>query len=117
MRHLAGVCATVEQRIGELTNDLAAADFCTQNFGATEAAFLAVLFPFNLLGLYPQSTPPNARYRQPATLRTAVFLCGRSWAGADGRRGCICRQPGVDWTNTSPGSKQSSSGQRRLRRS
>lgn len=68
--------ATIEQRIEELKNDLAADDFCTQNFWATEAAFLAVLFTFNLLSLYQRSATPNARYRQPATLRAAVFLCG-----------------------------------------
>ena len=68
--------ATVEQRIEELKNDLAADDFCTQNFWATEAAFLAVLFTFNLLSLYQQQATPGARYRQPATLRATVFLCG-----------------------------------------
>lgn len=68
--------ATIEQRIEELKNDLAADGFCTQNFWATEAAFLAVLFAFNLLSLYQRSATPNARYRQPATLRAAVFLCG-----------------------------------------
>jgi hypothetical protein len=68
--------ACVEQRIEELKNDLGADDFCTQNFWATEAAFLAVLFTFNLLSLYQQLSAPTAGYRQPATLRTAVFLCG-----------------------------------------
>jgi len=68
--------ATVEQRIEELKNDLAADDFCTQNFWATEAAFLAVLFTFNLLSLYQQLSAPTAAYRQPATLRAAVFICG-----------------------------------------
>lgn len=68
--------ATVEQRIEELKNDLGADDFCTQNFWATEAAFLAVLLTFNLLSLYQQQTAPARAYRQPATLRTAVFLCG-----------------------------------------
>jgi len=68
--------ATVEQRIEELKNDLGADDFCTQNFWATEAAFLAVLFTFNLLSLYQQLGTPKADYRQPATLRTAVFICG-----------------------------------------
>jgi hypothetical protein len=68
--------ASVEQRIEELKNDLAADDFCTQNFWATEAAFLAVLFTFNLLSLYQQSSAPKAGYRQPATLRAAVFVCG-----------------------------------------
>ena len=41
--------ACVEQRIEELKNDLSAQGFCTQNFWATEVAFLAVLFTFNLL--------------------------------------------------------------------
>lgn len=68
--------ATVEQRIEELKNDLSADDFCTQNFWATESAFLAVLFTFNLLSLYQQMTAPKAAYRQPATLRASVFLCG-----------------------------------------
>jgi len=68
--------ATVEQRIEELKNDLAADDFCTQNFWATESAFLAVLFTFNLLSLYQQLSTPQAPYRQPATLRSAVFICG-----------------------------------------
>jgi hypothetical protein len=68
--------ATVEQRIQELKNDLGADDFCTQNFWATEAAFLAVLFTFNLLSLYQQLSAPKSDYRQPATLRAAVFLCG-----------------------------------------
>jgi hypothetical protein len=68
--------ATVEQRIEELKNDLGADDFCTQNFWATEAAFLAVLFTFNLLSLYQQTSAPKAGYHQPATLRATVFLCG-----------------------------------------
>ena len=68
--------ATVEQRIKELKNDFGADDFCTQNFWATEAAFLAVLFTFNLLSLYQQLGAPAAAYRQPATLRSTVFLCG-----------------------------------------
>jgi len=67
--------AGVEQRIEELKNDLAADDFCTQQFYATEAAFLAVVATFNLLSLFQQASggPP---YRQPATLRAQVFLCG-----------------------------------------
>lgn len=68
--------ATVEQRIEELKNDLGADDFCTQNFWATEAAFLAVLFTFNLLSLYQQLSALGGNHRQPATLRTAVFWCG-----------------------------------------
>lgn len=67
--------AGVEQRLEELKNDLAADDFCTQQFFATEAAFLAVVATFNLLSLFPQASG-GGQYRQPATLRTRVFLCG-----------------------------------------
>ena len=77
--------ATIEQRIEELKNDLGADDFCTQNFWATEAAFLATLFTFNLLSLYQKAVSPEANYRQPATLRTAVFICG-AILGRSGRK-------------------------------
>lgn len=68
--------ATVEQRIEELKNDLAGDGFCLKEFFCTEAAFLAVLFTFNLLSLYQQMSTPQQPYRQPATLRTQVFLAG-----------------------------------------
>ncbi len=68
--------STVEQRIEELKHDLAANGFCLQPFFATESAFLAVLFTFNLLSLYQHQTTPTAPYKQPGTLRTAVFLAG-----------------------------------------
>ena len=68
--------ACVEQRIEELKNDLGAKGFCLHSFFATEAAFLAVLFTFNLLSLYQQHTTPQQPYRQPGTLRVSVFLCG-----------------------------------------
>ena len=68
--------ACVEQRSEELKHDLAANGFCLHPFYATEAAFLAVLFTFNLLSLYQHQTTPTAPYRQPGTLRVAVFLCG-----------------------------------------
>lgn len=77
--------ATIEQRIEELKNDLAADDFCTQNFWATEAAFLAVLLTFNLLSLYQRRATPQSNYRQPATLRAAVFVCG-AILGRSGRQ-------------------------------
>ena len=41
--------AGVECRIDELKNELAADHFCLRSFFATESAFLAVLFSFNLL--------------------------------------------------------------------
>jgi uncharacterized protein (DUF3820 family) len=68
--------ATVEQRIEELKNDLHASGYCTQSFFATEAAFLAVLFAFNLLSTFQAQVMPEKGYRQPATLRAAVFLGG-----------------------------------------
>lgn len=77
--------ACVEQRIEELKNDLGAEDFCTQNFWTTEAAFLAVLFTFNLLSLYQQQASPQQGYRQPATLRAAVLVCG-AILGRSGRQ-------------------------------
>lgn len=68
--------ACVEQRIEELKHDLSVHSFCLRPFFATESAFLSVLFTFNLLSLYQHQTTPTAAYRQPATLRVSVFLCG-----------------------------------------
>jgi hypothetical protein len=68
--------ACVEQRIEELKNDLAAGGFCVREFFGTESAFLAVLFAFNLLSLYQRQTSPGQPYRQPATLRSQVFIAG-----------------------------------------
>jgi hypothetical protein len=67
--------ADVEKRIAELKYDLAADDFCLHEFFATEAAFLAILMLFNLLAEF-QRAAGMPRYRQPATLRVEVFLCG-----------------------------------------
>jgi hypothetical protein len=65
----------IEQRIEELKSDLAADDFCLREFFATEAAFLGILLLFNLLGEFQRATA-SKDYRQPATLRAQVFLCG-----------------------------------------
>jgi hypothetical protein len=67
--------AGIEQRIEELKSDLAADDFCLREFFATEAAFLGILMLFNLLGEFQRATGMSG-YRQPATLRVQVFLCG-----------------------------------------
>lgn len=67
--------ADMEKRICELKHDLGADDFCLQEFSATEAAFQAVLLLFNLLAEFQRATH-LAVYRQPATLRNQVFLCG-----------------------------------------
>jgi hypothetical protein len=67
--------ADMENRIAELKHDLAADDFCLHEFFATEAAFRSILLLFNLLGEF-QRACGLASYRQPATLRAQVFLCG-----------------------------------------
>ena len=76
--------ADQENRIAELKYDLAADDFCLQQFFATEAAFRSILLLFNLLGEF-QRACRFTTYRQPATLRTQVFLCG-ALLGRAGRR-------------------------------
>jgi hypothetical protein len=68
--------AVIEQRIEEIKAELHADGFCMKDFFATESAFLAVLFTFNLLSLYQKVAQPEAGYRQPATLRAAAFLGG-----------------------------------------
>jgi hypothetical protein len=67
--------ACVEQRIEELKSDLAADHFCLQEFFATETAFLSILMLFNLLGEFQRASGMTG-YRQPASLRVQVFLCG-----------------------------------------
>lgn len=67
--------ADMENRIAELKHDLAADDFCLQEFFATEAAFRGILLLFNLLGEFQRASGFTI-YRRPATLRTQVFLCG-----------------------------------------
>jgi hypothetical protein len=68
--------AGVEQRIEELKHDLSAGGFCVREFFGTEADFLSVLFAFNLLSLYQRQLAPARPYRQPATLRSQVFVAG-----------------------------------------
>lgn len=65
----------VEKRIAELKYDLAADDFCMREFFATEAAFRGILMLFNLLSEFQRASQMKV-YRQPATLRAQVFLCG-----------------------------------------
>ena len=91
--------ATIEERIKELKHDLGADGFCMKKFYSTEAAFRSVLFTFNLLGEFLRACDTKP-YRQPATLRSLVFLCGailgrsghhrvphlsKSWGGLDAR--------------------------------
>lgn len=78
--------AAIEPRFSELKEDLGADDFCLQKFFPTEAAFLSVLFVFNLLSLLqtldPRSGPAQ---RRPATLRQSLFTCG-AIAGRSGHK-------------------------------
>jgi hypothetical protein len=59
-----------------------------RQFYATEAAFLSLLFAFNLLRLYQHAigTRSEKHYQHPATLQSSVFIGGAIL----GRRG---RQP------------------------
>jgi hypothetical protein len=71
----------IEQRIEKLKCDLSEGNFCVREFfGVNEAAFLSVLFAFILLGLYlglyQRQLDPACPYRQPATLRSQVFVAG-----------------------------------------
>jgi len=69
--------ACVECRIDELKNELAADHFCLRSFFATESAFLALLFSFNLLSEFQRAIDPALKsYKPPATLRFEVFTCG-----------------------------------------
>jgi hypothetical protein len=68
--------ATAECRIDELKNELAADHFCLRSFFATELAFLAVLFGFDLLSEFQRAVDPALKtYKQPAILRFEVFTC------------------------------------------
>jgi hypothetical protein len=69
--------AAIEPRFSELKTDLGADDFCLHKFFATEAAFLSVLFAFNLQALL-QTFAPHTQgvQRRPATLRQSLFVCG-----------------------------------------
>ena len=76
--------ADMEKRIAELKYDLAADDFCLRQFFATEAVFCSILMLFNLLAEFQRASGMKS-YRQPATLRMQVFLCG-AIAGRAGHR-------------------------------
>jgi len=77
--------AAIEPRITELKADLAADDFCLQEFFPTEAAVRSVLLLFNFISLL-QALQPNATaqpQQRPATVRQQLFTC----AAAAGRAG------------------------------
>jgi hypothetical protein len=74
---VAKLTQTIKRRAAGICNwTLVDEDYAVGEFFATESAFLAVLFTFNLLSLYQKVVQSEAGYRQPATLRTAVFLGG-----------------------------------------
>ena len=50
--------------------------FCTAKFFATEAAMLSAIFAYNLLAVYQAQVTSQSGWRQPSTLRAAVFVCG-----------------------------------------
>jgi hypothetical protein len=68
--------AEVEQRLRELKDDLHADGFALRSFYGSEAAFLSVLCLYNLLGEFQRVTLPGSRWKQPATLRSQIFICG-----------------------------------------
>ena len=69
--------AAIEPRFSELKEDLGADDFCLRQFYPTEAAFLSVLFTFNLLSLLQSLHPAHPGVQQrPASLRQSWFTCG-----------------------------------------
>ncbi len=92
--------ADMENRIAELKHDLAADDFCLQEFFATEAAFRSILLLFNLLGEFQRASQLST-YRQPATLRAQVFFAALCWAGPATAWSCIYLLPGVGCSNAS----------------
>lgn len=78
--------AAIEPRFSELKEDLGADDFCLKQFFSTEAAFLSVLFVFNLLSLLQSLAPTRPAVQQrPATLRQSLFTCG-AIAGRSGHK-------------------------------
>jgi hypothetical protein len=80
--------AVVEQRIEEIKTEMHADGFCLKDFYATESAFLATLFTFNLLSLYQKAIDPQAKYQQPSTLRASIFL-GGAILGGGGRKKAV----------------------------
>ena len=90
----------MENRIAELKHDLAADDFCLQEFFATEAAFRSMLLLFNLLG-ESSATVVSARIanrpRCAAKFSFAV-LCSAEPATA---WSCICQLAGADYSSAS----------------
>ena len=67
--------ADMENRIAELKHDLGADRFCLKDFHATDAVFRSILLLFNLLSEF-RRVSGMPQHKEPATLRSEVFLCG-----------------------------------------
>lgn len=67
--------ADMENRIAELKHDLGADRFCLKDFHATDGVFRSVLLLFNLLSEFRRASG-MPQHKEPATLRSQVFLCG-----------------------------------------
>jgi hypothetical protein len=67
--------ADMENRIAELKHDLGADRFCLKDFHATDAVFRSILLLFNLLSEFRRASG-LPQHKEPATLRSAIFLCG-----------------------------------------
>jgi hypothetical protein len=67
--------ADMENRIAEIKHDLGADRFCLRDFHATEAVFRSVVLLFNLLSEFRRASGLG-QHKEPATLRSQVFLCG-----------------------------------------
>lgn len=67
--------ADMENRIAELKHDLGADRFSLKDFYATDAVFRSVLLLFNLLSEFRRASGIT-QHKEPATLRSEVFLCG-----------------------------------------
>jgi hypothetical protein len=69
----------VECRIDELENELSADHFCLRSFFATESAFLAVVFSFNLLSEFQRTIGPALKsYKQaPSCVSRSLFAARR----------------------------------------
>ncbi len=108
--------ADMENRIAELRHDLGANHFCLKQFHATEAAFRAVLFLFNLLSEF-QRAAGLPGYREPGTIRTQILTCS-AILGRSARR--LVVHMGESWggpKTSPPCSRVSCSGKTQLRRS
>jgi hypothetical protein len=91
--------ATVEQRIEEIKSD---DGFCTKAFFATEAAFLAVLFAYNLMALYQGQVSPALAAANPPPSGPPCSLPEPS-SGEPATRGCCAsRKPGAASSNIRP---------------